>query len=139
MARMPSAAAAAEKWKTVTPGRQNFYTSGVQGAASAYDEGVSGAGDRYAAGVTEAIGNRQWEQGVSGKGSKFAAKAANIGASRWSAGVAAAQGDYQTAVQPFFQGLASMTLPPRGSKGAPQNLERVRHVDDALRAIKVRR
>lgn len=136
--KMISPQAAADKWKNVTPGRQNFYQQGVSGAASRYDEGVRGAGDRYQAGVQQAISNNMWESGVEGKGARFAMKAGSVGAPRWADGVSRAQGDYATGVSPYFQAISGMTLPPKGPKGHPGNYARSQAVGDALHAIKTR-
>jgi len=137
--RMPNAGAAAAKWKTVTPGRQNFYQQGVQAAGAAYDEGVRGAEDRYAAGISQAISNNSWGHGVEGKGGLYAQKAASVGAPRWADGVSRGESAYSAGVQPFFQAIGGMTLPPKGPKGHPGNYARSQAVGDALHAIKVRR
>ena len=137
--RMPSPQAAGKKWKDVTPTRQSFYTAGVSGAGAAYEEGVRGAGDRYASGIQMAIANNQWQSGVENKGGRYAQRAASVGGSRWSDGVARGEADYATGVAPFFQAIGGMTLPPRGPKGAPQNYGRSQAVGDALHAIRIHR
>ena len=136
--RMPNAAAAAKKWKDVTPGRQTFYSQGVAGAAAAYDEGVRGAGDRYAAGVQTAISNGLWGINVEGKGSRFAQRASTVGGPRWSDGVSRGESDYASHVQPYFAALGSIQLPMKGPKGHPGNYARSQAVGDALHAMKIR-
>jgi hypothetical protein len=134
--RVPSAASIAEKWARVTPGRQSDYQAGVQGAAQAYQEGVNAAGSSYEQGVQAAIGEQSWQRGVQNKGQKYSSKASQIGAGRWAQGVPAARADYEAGVARPLQALASITLPPRGPKGAPQNLQRVAAVVEALRAAR---
>jgi hypothetical protein len=132
--RVPSAASIAEKWARVTPGRQTDYQNGVAGAAAAYQEGVNGAADTWAQGVQQAIGDDRYRMGVQGKGQMYASQASQIGAGRWAQGVPAARSRYESGVARPLQALAAVSLPPRGPKGAPQNIQRVTAVVEALRA-----
>jgi hypothetical protein len=87
--------------------------------------------------VEEAIREKRFEKGVAKAGDqKWQQKAATKGAERFGPGVNAAQADYEAAVAPYLQVIASTTLPPRGPKGDPKNFERVKVMAMALRAKK---
>lgn len=135
---MPSPAAAAEKWARVTQSRQNDYQTGVQGAGQRYQEGVSGAADIYAAGVQQAINEGRYSMGVAGKAGRYVAKASGIGPARWAQGISGSRSDYEGGVGRTFQAVASVSLPPKGPKGSPGNLQRVAAVVEAERAARGR-
>lgn len=134
--RVPSAQAVAEKWARVTPGRQQDYVAGVQAAGNAWQEGVSNAEGNYAQGVQNAIGEGRYASGVSGKASKYTRKSVEVGANRWGPGVTAARTDMEQGMARILSVLASVSLPPRGPKGSPQNLQRVAAVNEALHAAR---
>lgn len=131
--RMPSPSAAAQKWSTVSSGRQNDYLEGVRSAGSAWQEGVNGAESTWAEGVQMAIGNGSYSHGVQGKSSKYVDRASTLGAQRWSGGIQASGDAYQRGVTPIFQALSSVTLPPKMARGNPANYARVQAVGEAAR------
>jgi hypothetical protein len=133
---VPTPQQAGQKYASVTPTRQQYYQTGVQGAANQWQAGVDGAEPTWSQGVTAAATAHRYSAGVAGKGSKYSTKAATIGTPRWAQGVSAAEPAYEQAVTRFFQVLASLNLPPRGPVGSPQNLQRVQMVDDALHAAR---
>jgi hypothetical protein len=133
---MPTPQQAGQKYAQVTPTRQQYYQTGVQGAANKWQQGVDASEAVWGQGVQQAIADRRYSAGVSGKGSTYATRSATIGAPRWGQGVAAAEPAYEQGVARFFQVLAALTLPPRGPTGSPQNLQRVQMVDEALRAAR---
>lgn len=134
--QMPSPASAAAKWTSVTPGRQAYYTTGVQGAAQKWQTGADGANDNWGAGVQTAVAERRYATGVSGRGGYYSTQAATIGTQRWGQGVAQAGPRYETGVQPIFSALSALTLTPRGPKGSPGNMIRVSEVVAAERAAR---
>jgi hypothetical protein len=82
------------------------------------------ARDAFAKGVARA-GDAKWSQAAQGKG-----------AERFGPGAAAGVNDYQQGVQKYTQVIESTQLPPRGPKGDPRNIERVRVLAAALRKAK---
>ena len=134
--RVPTPAAAGAKYASVTPTRQTYYQTGVQGAGQRWQDGVNISQDVWALGVQQAMAQGRYSTGVAGKGTLYSTRASTIGAPRWGQGVAAAEPAYESGVTRFFQVLAALTLPPRGPVGSPQNLQRVQIVDEALRAAK---
>lgn len=133
---VPTPQQAGQKYAQVTPTRQQYYQSGVQGAANQWQAGVDGAENTWGQGVQAAIAAHRYSTGVSGRGQVYANRASTIGTPRWAQGVAAAEPAYEQAVARFFQILSGLNLPPRGPVGSPQNLQRVQMVDDALHAAR---
>ena len=133
---MPSPQAAGAKWASVTPTRQQYYQAGVQGAGQRWQQGVDSSEQNWSMGVQQAMAENRYTLGVSGKASKYSQKASTIGAPRWGTGVASAEPAYEAGVTRIFQALSSLTLPPRGPTGSPQNLARVQAVVDAERAAR---
>lgn len=129
--------AAADKWGTVTPQRLTEYTSGVQNAGSKWQAGVDTAAPLWAQAVQEAAARGEWQRGVAGKGSNYATKASTLGAQRWSGGIAAGKPTYQTAVAPYFNVIAGLTLPARQARGNPANLARSAMVGEALHQYRI--
>ena len=103
-------------WKTETMAAEAAYKAGVTAAATA---------GRFGKGVASA-GTEKWSKGATEKG-----------AARFGPGVAIAESAYNTGFSPYASVIAGLTLPPRGPKGDPRNIERVRTVAAALRTKKV--
>lgn len=133
---VPTAAASGQKWRERAATSGNDYAEGVRGAGPRWQQGVQNAESTWAEGVQQAIGRGAFSAGVAGKGNKYSEKAAGIGASRWSAGIQSSQEAYESGVAPYLQAISNVTLPPRGARGNPINLERVRAVNEAARRVK---
>jgi hypothetical protein len=98
------------------------YASGAVAAAPTYKAAISAPNIQgaYASGVQRA-GAAKYSRGVEQKGS-----------ARYGPGVQAAQGDYSQAVAPYFDTIQSTTLPARGVRGSPGNIQRVAALATAL-------
>lgn len=107
------AAASGERWMSET-----------QAAKDSYGQAITAAGikERFARGVAKA------------GAAKFARKIKDVGADRFSPGVAAGKVDYATNVEPFFSTIAGLTLSPRQARGSVANYGRVGEVGKALNA-----
>ena len=128
----------AEKWGTVTPQRTDQYQQGVQNPKNSWAAGAKAAENTYKQAVTEAANAGRYGQGVSAAGdSTWQSGALNLGVGRFAAGVQAGQGKYQERFAKYASVISSTTLPPRGTKGSPANLQRVAVMAAALRAAKV--
>lgn len=123
------------------------FASRAQAAAGEYKTGVDATTDwagptqaasgNYEQGVTAAIGRQAFQKGVAAAGTaKWKDKASNVGSTRYPQGVAGAEQAYAAGFEKSAGVLKSLSLPPRGPKGAPQNIERVRAVADALHRSK---
>lgn len=95
------------------------------------------AAGAQAAGVQQAITEKRFEKSVAATpDSKWAEKASTKGADRFGPGVAQAEQDYEKGFAPYRQVIESTTLPARGAKGDPKNIERVKVMAAALNARK---
>jgi hypothetical protein len=114
------------------------YTNGVQNPRRDWAQSTAAAETTYSTGVQQAVSNGSFKKGVLAAGSdKWQRKASTVGSQRFASGVNAAKGDYSTKVQPYFDVLANLNLPPRQPKGDPSNVQRVAAIAQALRAKKL--
>ena len=138
MALIRSVSSIADKWSSVTPGRASQYKAGVSNPLRDWAKEAEAAEGSYEAGVQAAIARKGFAKGVSRVGTdKWKRKAVDVGTMRWGPGVSAAKPDYEAGFAPYADTIASVKLPPRGSKGDPRNLERVAAIANALHAKKV--
>jgi len=127
-----------QKWKTNAGSAGQSYTTGVQNPKNLWAATTAAASTTWAAGVNAAVTNGSFAKGVNAAGdSKWQNGAVTKGATRYTQGVGAGATNYQTAMGPVLQTIANVTLPPRGPKGDPGNINRVSAVCTALRAAKV--
>lgn len=113
------------------------YAAGVQSPRTDWAQATSAAATTYAAGVQQAVSNGSFQKGVNKAGTgKWQQKASTLGAQRYSSGVSAAAPSYASGVGPYLQALTNLTLPPRGPKGDPGNINRVAAVATAMRQVK---
>lgn len=137
MALVRDAGKSAEKWVRAAQAKTQDYSEGVQAPRADWATATKAAAGAYKQGVQDAIGKGRFEKGVAAAGTqKQMRKALEVGAPRYAQGVAAAQGEYQSGVQPYLDVIKNTALPPRGPKGSPGNIERVRVIATALRAKK---
>lgn len=127
----------AAKWSSRAGAAGTDYKNGVNSTTKDWAGNTAAAGQAYADGVTQAIGRKAFQTGVNAAGtSKWKTNAANLGAQRYPQGVANGSAAYQAGFAPAAQKLATLTYPPRGPKGSPQNIARVQTVADALHKLK---
>lgn len=135
--QVKSADAVAKKWAARAGAAGGDYQTGVNTTTKDWATETGNASQAWQQGVTAAAGNGSFKKGVDAAGTaKWKAKAANVGAQRYPAGVQAGTPFYQTGIGPVLQTLAAITLPPRGPKGDPGNIARVTAVTTALRKLK---
>lgn len=127
-----------EKWARVTPQRAVDYEQGVQTPRQDWQQAATSAAQSYVQGVTQAAQEGRFQRGVQKAGTqKWARKAIQVGTQRFGPGVAVAEPDYREAFEPFRRVIETTTLPPRGPKGSPQNIQRVATMATALFQAKV--
>lgn len=112
------------------------YKSAVVGAGGVWESETKAAETNYEAGVQAAIGRKSFGKGVAGKAGKFQTNAAELGSVRYGPGIAQAKGAWQAGVEPAFNVLKSLQLPPKGPRRSPQNQARANAVAIALGAMK---
>ena len=136
--KVKAAADAATKFVTNAQNAAPAYSKGVANAGGAWASNTAAAADTWQQGVTQAAANGRDAAGVNQTSqNKYQTRASGVGAQRYPQGVAAAGPAYQTAVQPYLNTIANLTLPPRQPKGSPANYQRVQAVGNALRAQKL--
>jgi hypothetical protein len=133
-----TAAAAAQKFITNAQAAAPAYATGVANAGAKWAANTSASADTWQQGVVAAAANGRYAAGVNqGTQSKYQTRASGVGAQRYPQGVAGSQQTYQTAVTPYLNTIANLTLPPRQPKGSAANYQRVQAVGNALRAQKL--
>lgn len=129
----------AEKWSRVTPERSEDYKRGVQDPRRDWEEGALSSESAYEGGVQAAVREKRYAKGIRRVGtSKWQKKAVTKGAERFGPGVRDAAEEYEEAFAPYREVIERTDLPPRGPKGDPKNLERVRIMANALHDAKVK-
>lgn len=137
MPAIRSASEIAAKWSRVTPGRASDYAAGIAAPKKDWLTQTKAAEQAYESGVSTAIGEKRFGKGVVAAGTeKWKAKATAIGVPRWPTGVSAGVDSYEKGMGPVVDIIARTTLPLKGAKGDPGNIERVRILAQALHALK---
>ncbi|RLC34283.1 MAG: hypothetical protein DRZ76_02960 [Candidatus Nealsonbacteria bacterium] len=122
-----------KKWTEVTPGRAPYYEAGIRNPREDWATRAAAAESAWASGVQDAITQGRFAKGVKRAGTeKWQRKALEVGTRRWPEGIRAAAPDYQSGFAPYHDTLARLTLPERGARGDPKNIERVRVIAQAL-------
>lgn len=133
MARVKSLDEIREKWERVTPGRLEDYRLGVQNPRESWEANTKAAESNFEQGIQQAIADKRFGKGVARAGDqKWQKNALDKGTLRWGPGVTAAGDDYARGFAPIHQAISSVNLPPRGPKGDPRNLERVKAMNLAV-------
>ena len=138
MANVKSLSDTSGKWTRRAGSASQEYSEGVQSPRRSWEQSTKASEKNYEAGVQAAISRKAFGKGVSDAGdSKWQSRSMELGSARFSSGVQASESAYQEGFAPYHQTLSSLSLPPRGSKGSPENLNRVAAVANALRNKKV--
>jgi len=128
----------AEKWGRVTPMRSQDYIIGVQTTRKDWASNTIAAAPNYVQGVQQAIAENRFERGVEKAGTpKWKTNTIEKGGTRWGQGVRMAESEYARGFSPYRDELEAIILPPRGPRGDPMNIERVRIIAERLHALKL--
>lgn len=129
----------AAKWVRVTPGRSADYEAGVRAPRVDWADATEAAADRWNAGVDRARTEGLFGRGVREAGTaRWQSRTLAVGVPRWGPGVAASEEAYRTGFRPYRDVIEAVTLPPKGPRGDPGNIERVRVLAAALYEARVR-
>lgn len=138
MAEIKSAARSTEKWKRQSAAARPEYEQGVRDTKKDWKENTVAASTNYEQGVTQAIADKSFTKGVERAGTnKWREQTLLKGPNRWTEGISGAGDAYEKGFAPYRQTIENLTLPARGPKGSPQNLDRVRVVTEALHKTKM--
>jgi hypothetical protein len=139
MAQIKTLDRISQKWSTVTPQRQTEYTDGVQNPRTDWLAATQAAAANYDKGIQAAVANKSFSKGVARAGSqKWQQKTLTKGPGRWAQGVSVSRSDYEAGFAKYHQAISGITLPPRGPKGDPSNINRVAIIAKTLHDLKVR-
>ena len=124
---MPSASAAAAKWKQNTAAAGQSYKDGIDSVTESPMEQAAEAADRMLAGLTEAVADGRVQAGLRRVSlSEWKQRAKDLGAQRLAQGAAASEDRTRAAMEENFRDIAAVrdSLPPRGTLA--ENVERAR-------------
>ncbi|MEM3988545.1 MAG: hypothetical protein QXZ22_08140 [Sulfolobales archaeon] len=127
-----------EKWRSRASAASGDYAAGVEAPKYDWQKNTLAAADAWKAGVTEAAAKNTFAKGVASKSTDFwKSRAMTLGTARFADGVSKSVDVYKGNFAPYYDTLSKLELPPRGARGDPKNIERVRAIITALRAKKV--
>jgi hypothetical protein len=127
----------ATKWVNRASAAAPEYQKGLSAPSKDWATETKASETAYNAGVQDAIGRNAFGKGVAKAGSeKWSRKALAVGPARYGSGVTAAQPDYTSDFGPYLDALGRISLPARGKRGDPANIERVRTIATALHSQK---
>lgn len=125
------------KWQNRSSAAAPDYESGVRNPLADWSTNTANAEGNYVQGVQQAISQKRFSQGVKKAGTaKWQEKSIAKGTARFAQGISVSVADYNQGFAQVHATLSRLTLPSRGAKGDPRNLERVRAVAEALRKMK---
>lgn len=128
-----------DAWTRRSAASVKDYTEGIQNPRKDWAAETVAAEDNYNAGVQAAMARNAFGRGVADAGTaKWKKNALEKGVTRWSGGIALAKDAYVKGFAPYRTVIENITLPARGPKGDPKNIERVRVMAEALHDEKVR-
>ena len=114
------------------------YVEGVEAPRRSWSQEAAAADDRRKEGLAAADARDAFRTGVAKAGdAKWKDRARTLGPARFAQGVSAAKPAFSQGFAKYHSVISSTTLPPRGPKGDPSNLDRVRAVTEALHSAKV--
>lgn len=129
----------AEKWKRRSQAATQDYLEGVRNPRKQWQAETEKAEPAYQEGVQAAITRKSFGKGVRKAGQAAYERGVEVkGQRRFAEGVAASGDKYEQGFAPYEKVLEGLTLTPRGRRGDPKNLERVREVADALHKERLR-
>ena len=127
----------ATKWARRSSAAGPDYEAGIKNPKADWATETKNAEGAFEAGIQDAVSRKAFSKGVNKAGSeKWARKAVAVGPARYGPGVNAAQSDYSNEFGPYRDTLERVSLPQRGRKGDPANIERVRAIATALHSQK---
>jgi hypothetical protein len=131
------AGALATKYSTRAAAAAPDYKAGVMNPKRSQSQSAIAAKDTWAQAVQQAATNGSYAKGLNKSGdAKWQQNASTVGVTRYPQGVQNAGAAWANGVTPYLQVLSGLTLPPRGVRGSPQNIQRVQAVNDALAKAK---
>lgn len=127
----------AARWAARTQAATADYQAGVAAPRRSWQQATTAAAEAHKAALMESFSRQAFQKGVQAAGdNKWSAAAQGKGAERFGPGAQAGVADYEKGVGKYLSVIENTTLPPRGPKGDPRNIERVKVMAAALRKAK---
>lgn len=127
-----------EKWGKNAAAAGDSYRDGVQSPRRSWAASAAAADDARREGLVAADARNAFVNGVNAAGdAKWKNNATILGPARFRQGVGNAKPSYSAGFSKFHSVISGITLPPRGPKGSPENIDRVRVIADALHTARV--
>ena len=128
----------AKVWARRAAQASDEYKDGVLNPRRDWENSTKESRAVYESALQESFGRNAFVLGVEKAGTKkWQEKASTLGPGRYSEGVRAAVEEFEAVFKPFHARIAATDLPPRGPKGSPENIERVRIIAEALHNEKI--
>lgn len=128
-----------EKWGKRSTAAASDFRVGVETPLEDWQKKSVGAKEAWRTGVTEAAGRDAYGVAVGKTPTTFWQKRTiELGVPRYPDGVGKSVDVYKDKFAPFYKTLSELTLPDRGPRGDPRNLERVKTITEALRNVKIK-
>lgn len=127
-----------KNWVTSTQAKQGEYEEGIRNPRTSWATATAAAEPAYKAGIQKAIAENRFSKGVAAAGDdKWQKNSLSKGPARWAQGVAVSADQYAAGFAPYAAVISGLTLPKRGPKGDPANIQRVAVIADALHKKKM--
>ena len=138
MVVVPSPDKVVDKWQRKASAATEDYRAGVETPRRSWKEAVLAAADAYYAALQNVINQDLWRKALAGiSEDEWKRKAIELGVRRYADGVRANADKYAKKMSKVLAILKELTLPPRGPRGDPKNLDRVRVIMEALHKAKI--
>lgn len=137
MAEIKPLSRIASKWQKNSSTAGDSYREGVENPRRSWAASASASDQARRDGLAAADARDAFVKGVNEAGdAKWKKNATTLGPARFRQGVQNAEPEFSKGFNKFHGVIAGVTLPPRGPKGSPENIERVRVIADALHSAK---
>lgn len=128
----------ADAWARRSAASTPDYEAGIRDPKKDWASETAAAEKNYNAGVQAAMSRGAFGKGVKNAGTSAWQKGAiEKGVARWAGGILLAKDAYIEGFAPYALVISNTKLPPRGPKGDPKNIERVRVMADVLHKKKI--
>jgi hypothetical protein len=122
-----------QKWSSNSQVAGPAYRDGIQSPRRSWQTAAANADASRKAGLVNADARNAFVVGVNAAGdAKWQNNSIVLGPARFAQGVQNAEPIFQQGFSPYHAVIAGLTLPPRGPKGSPENINRVSAVATAL-------
>lgn len=125
-----------DKWVRRASVAAPDYAKGVENPRRPWAEAAMKGAANYKTAVVAAANAGRFEKGIDRVGDeKWKKNALAKGPNRFTEGVTISREEWEKGFRPFNDAVQALTLPARGPKGSPQNIQRVATIAQTFRKI----